>query len=406
MSTACTIVARNYLALARVLARTFVQHHPGSQFHVLLLDDVDHTVEAAGEPFEVVRPSDVMGHETFAQMAVMYDVLELSTAVKPWLLRHLLDRGADAVTYLDPDIMVFSRFAELEELGAQHPVVLTPHNTDPLPRDGRTPDEEFILKAGVYNLGFITVARGANAFLDWWAERLRTDCIVAPARQRFVDQRWVDMAVGYFPHVQLRHPGYNVAYWNLGARHLTHEEGEIRVNGEPLRFFHFSGFDPEMPERLSKHEGARPRYDIGDDQLLGELWGTYRDQLLAAGHAATSATGYAYANLPDGTPLTAATRRAYRQAVIEHLERGGPAPPDALEAPGEFAAWLERSAPPPGVGWRYVDRWSPLFPEELEHVLMAISRRPRARRATGALATWLWRRRSGIAVGDDGGGGS
>jgi len=33
--------------------------------------------------------------------------MELSTAVKPWLLRTLLARpGVDAVSYLDPDIQV------------------------------------------------------------------------------------------------------------------------------------------------------------------------------------------------------------------------------------------------------------------------------------------------------------
>ncbi len=45
-------------------------------------------------------------------MAAGYSVLELSTAVKPWLLRHLLhDRGVPDITYLDPDIQVFGSLA-------------------------------------------------------------------------------------------------------------------------------------------------------------------------------------------------------------------------------------------------------------------------------------------------------
>ena len=41
MISACTIVVPNYLAYARVLAASFLTHHPDSQFRVLLIDDED-----------------------------------------------------------------------------------------------------------------------------------------------------------------------------------------------------------------------------------------------------------------------------------------------------------------------------------------------------------------------------
>jgi hypothetical protein len=43
----------------------------------------------------------------------------------------------------------------------------------------------------MFNLGFIAVGRGANRFLDWWAEHLVRDCLVSPESDRFVDQRWL-----------------------------------------------------------------------------------------------------------------------------------------------------------------------------------------------------------------------
>ena len=38
---ACTIVARNYLAQAEVLAHSFKQHHPDCPFTILIVDDLN-----------------------------------------------------------------------------------------------------------------------------------------------------------------------------------------------------------------------------------------------------------------------------------------------------------------------------------------------------------------------------
>ena len=157
----------------------------------------------------------------FARMAVMYNVLELSTAVKPWLLRWMLRDGADGAVYLDPDMRVYAPLTEMFDAVREHGLVLNPHFTDPMPRDGRKPNEQDILIAGAYNLGFIGIGSGAfaDALLDWWGVRLERDCIVDPERGFFVDQRWIDLVPGMAEdfHV-LRDPGFNVAYWNLPTR--------------------------------------------------------------------------------------------------------------------------------------------------------------------------------------------
>src|SRR3954465_4738201 len=107
MNTACTICACNYLAYARVLAESFYRHHPNGTFVVLLIDDEDGQVPADG-PIVWRRLRDIALEEAeIRRLAGIYDVRELSTAVKPLLLRHLLDAGAGAVIYLDPDIRVY-----------------------------------------------------------------------------------------------------------------------------------------------------------------------------------------------------------------------------------------------------------------------------------------------------------
>ena len=103
-------------------------------------------------------------------------------------------------------------------------MVLTPHNSEPIPPDGRAPSQIDILIAGVYNLGYISLAPGAeiDKLLDWWSERLRRDCRVDPIYGYFVDQRWIDLAPGFVSDLRIvRDPRYNIAYWNLHSRALA-----------------------------------------------------------------------------------------------------------------------------------------------------------------------------------------
>ncbi|MBA3746694.1 MAG: FkbM family methyltransferase, partial [Solirubrobacterales bacterium] len=311
----CTIIAANYAPFARVLAESFREHHPDGRVFVLVIDDIEGFLDPATEPFEIVRP----GHLSIAQfdrMAALYNVLELSTAVKPWLLRHLLDeRGAETLAYLDPDIQIFDSLGELEALLHEHRLVCTPHLTAPMPRDGLKPSETDILIAGSYNLGFIGLAPGpdTNELLDWWAERLETDCVVAPERGFFVDQRWMDFAPGLVPsfHV-LRDPGYNVAYWNLATRDVKRRGEGWTVNDRPLRFFHFSGFDPKQPGSLSKHQN---RIQLTERPALREICANYAELLLARTPASPRPWSYKYDRLPDGTKIDAPMRLGYRRAV-------------------------------------------------------------------------------------------
>jgi glycosyltransferase involved in cell wall biosynthesis/SAM-dependent methyltransferase len=314
----CTIIAKNYVAFARVLAESFREHHPDGNCSVLVIDDPTGFIDPAEEPFELLR-IDQIGLPDAERMAAWYDVMELSTAVKPWLLRTLLERpGYDHVAYMDPDIRVFAPLEEVERRVRQHDVVLTPHFNKPLPRDGRKPAEEDILIAGSYNLGFIALRAGqtADELLDWWSERLENHCLNEPEVGRFVDQRWIDLVPGIWSDVDvLRDPTYNIAYWNLPTRGLEEDGAGYRVDGSPLRFFHFSGFDPRRPKDLSKHQN---RVKVADDPALGRICREYADELLGHGYEEAIGWPYGWAALPNGVKLDRQARLAYREMV----ERG------------------------------------------------------------------------------------
>lgn len=350
---ACTIIARNYLPAARVLAKSFTEHNPGCAFTTLIVDDTKFEVDVATEPFEVLRLDEIgIDHDEALRMAAIYDVSELCTAVKPWLLQRLLDDGAPVVVYLDPDIKVYAPLDKIGHLATETGIVLTPHVTRPMPRDGLSKSETEVLWSGIYNLGFIAVSEQAQDFLDFWKERLKRDCISDPENMRFVDQRWVDFAPGLYPVHILRDTSYNVAYWNLDHRNVVFRENRYLVDGNPLHFFHFSGYSPNTPYLLSKHQGHRPRILLSDRPDLARLCDEYGADLLAHGYGEGAGTEYAFNRLPNGIALDLPMRRLHRSALLAAESAGTTLPPNPLEPGGddEFLAWVTGPADePPGT---------------------------------------------------------
>lgn len=342
----CTIIAHNYLAHARALARSFSEHHPGGKCLVLVIDEHEGHLDVEGEPFTLVTPADLpFADGEFADLATRYDVLELSTAVKPWLLRFMLEHHDDGrgIAYFDPDIRIHSRMVELESMLETHPIVLTPHLTEAMPRDGKVPNEQALLVAGSYNLGFIGLSASPQAagLLDWWAERLRTDCVVAPAEGLFVDQRWIDFVPGLIAETGiLRDPAYNIAYWNLATRELAYDDQRgYTVNGAPLRFFHFSGYSPDRPDELSKHQN---RIRLSDNPALRRICDEYGAALREEGFERVRTLPYELDVLPSGLRINRLMRLLYRRG----RDTGALAlPPADAEGEAAFLAWLNAPAP-------------------------------------------------------------
>ena len=349
---ACTIIARNYLAHARVLARSFFDHHAGGQFTVLLIDALEPVTKEPEDDFELLSVAEIgIPSRELHRMAMLYDVMEFATAVKPSFLKTLLARGADEVTYFDPDIEIFRPLDDIAELAREHSIVLTPHTLSPLPHDRREPGEVTLLLAGMFNLGFIAVGRKAAEFLDWWQERVARSGRVDPKRGEFVDQRWVDFVPSLFEHTVLRDPACNVAHWNLGTRRFERVDGEYRVDGKPLRFFHYSGFDPEKPYLLSKFLGPEPQILLSEEPNLARICAEYAEKLFAAGYREAKAHRYAYGTLPNGVPVTARMRLLYSEALTRAERGGGVEPPNPFGAdPERFIDFLNQPAHPSAPG--------------------------------------------------------
>ena len=278
------------------------RHHPEWERFVLITGDTSPS-PLDSELFTSVQ-LDEIPLPNRRQFCFRYNILELNTAVKPWMFEHLFEQGYDRVIYFDPDIVLYTTLFELDQ--RKNFIVLTPHLTGSIGGEDH-PSERTILIAGTYNLGFLAVSRRAVLpdFLKWWQGKLEFHCVVDPARGLFVDQKWMDLVPGLFPEVEiLRHDGYNVAYWNLRQRTVV----DHKVNYERLRFFHFSGFNPAHPDLVSTHTDVKV-VNAGDVALLIR---DYAAALRTAGYESFKNASYAYGVFNDGTRIPDAARVAYR----------------------------------------------------------------------------------------------
>jgi glycosyltransferase involved in cell wall biosynthesis len=342
-----------------VLAASFKQHHPGGRFSVLVIDDLLAPRQDFGRDlYEVVQLRDIgLPLDEIRRMAMIYDVTEFSTAVKPSLLRHLLETGSPEVMYLDPDIEIFTPLDDIFALAREHSIVLTPHTTHAYPRDGLRLDESDIMGAGLYNLGFLALGSDSMDFLDWWAERLRRECIVDPGRMRFTDQRWIDFVPSLYKHYILKDPGCNVAYWNLHGRKVVWTGDHYEVNGEPLRFYHFSGYDPRAPHLISKHMGNRPRSLLSEEPGVARLCAEYARKLEQPGSAPGKKSDYFYNKFENGFRIPGPVRRLYREALLSAEADPKKKFPPVPFVPGGDAAFMDWLNEPVSSAYPYFTRF-------------------------------------------------
>jgi len=309
-----TICAKNYLPIARVCLETSQRFHPDAEHYLVLCDEVDQGYDPSDEPFKVIKVRD-LPIPCFDDMALRYDVMEFNTAIKPFCFTHFFGVGADEVIYLDPDLFFLSRLDAVREAiadGAE--AVLTPHINYPI-EDDKRPNDTDMLRAGVYNLGFLALRRAPSAerFAVWWGERLRTGAVSDIARGLFTDQKWCDLLPCLVPNTRvLDRPGYNLAYWNLMHRPVGRSGETWTAAGEPISFVHFSGASFTDANVFSKHQN---RYDANSIGALRELYDLYRDQVRAKGLGSGPSYRYSFDYDAQGRRIAPVLRQLYRDEI-------------------------------------------------------------------------------------------
>jgi len=327
----------SYLNRARVLFQTLRRFHPEWELVALITDQppAGFRFDPGQEPFDRVVWAEDLGIPDFQAWLFKHDVVEVCTAVKGPFIHQACRSGAEAVIYLDPDTALFGSLAPLEAWLEDHDILLTPHLIDPNVTAEAIADNDLSAsRTGIFNLGFVairTTGEGAR-FAQWWNDRLLDWCYDDMPAGLFVDQRWCDHVPALFDRVKVvRDPGYNVASWNLSTRTVAvQKDGQVTVNGAPLRFWHFTKLGP-MGDAMTKKYG-------GTNFPVYEVWSWYKRQVTEATDAAIPERWWAYGAYSDGAPIAKAHRVLYRQRA--DLQAAFPDPFAAGE--GGYAQWLER----------------------------------------------------------------
>lgn len=333
MIAACTIVSPNYLPFARTLANSYRKNHPSHEIYVLIVADLDTKDMFVNEPFIPIILKEI-GISDLESLAFKYDLLELNTNVKPTFLKFLLkERAINAIVYLDPDINVYSALTPILDLIEHSDVVLTPHTLVPIV-DDKKPSERDLLVNGTYNLGFIAVRSSSEGsrFLDWWEKCCLENAFNEIESGLFVDQKWINLAPCYFENISIcRHPGCNVAYWNLHERTITNTDN-LEVNFRKLIFFHFSGIDVTSNKIISRHSN---RFDLDGRPDLINLFTQYKGLLEQNHRSTTDELPYGFDKFDNGAYINLIARRLYA-ANIEAFSSTNP-----FKSSGVFYKYLE-----------------------------------------------------------------
>ena len=326
--TVCNIA---YLPKALVLAKS-VKRLAGKKPNVVLFDRKQ-TFRHPADEINVIWVED-LGIEKLQELAFLYDIIEFSTSLKPFVARMLLQRH-EKVIFLDPDTCLYSSPASILADLDQHPILLTPHYTTPQPRTAHESDLA-MMRFGSFNLGFFAVRRGtdAAAFLNWWHDRCIDFCFMESQFGLSTDQKWGTVAPCLFESLKVSfNLGYNMAPWNTFERELSvAPDGSYVVNGRyPLVFFHFNNFDAADPQYLNKRASNETG---GQYPTLRALTEHYAKRLKEEA-ALVDRVKYSFDYMSDGTYVSPTLRRAYA-AVRSELPTGHD-PFDSREPVGGFA---------------------------------------------------------------------
>ncbi|WP_141701034.1 hypothetical protein [Methyloceanibacter methanicus] len=310
--------ALNFVPAARVLFESLKQQFPDCRTVLGLADQFPDGLESETLGIDEIWSLDEMVSEMEQPRGWVFrhNVMELATALKPFMLDRLLKRDdCEAAIFLDSDCVVFTPLSPVFDALERASIILTPHICRPHERDEWIFFELNPHKVGIFNLGFIAVknTETGKRFASWWKHRLRRHCLIEHERGLFTDQKWIDYVPAYFDdHEILRQPTLNFARWNSYQRDISRSDsGVILIDGNPAEFIHFSGFYKVGGYVKGLYDQATKPF-CNDVALLDELTDWYAGKLKRDAERPVFSGPWHFGYYDDGTEVSQQERKFFR----------------------------------------------------------------------------------------------
>jgi hypothetical protein len=318
----CTIITKNYLVFARTLAETLHKYNPDYILYVLIVEPVDEYFDPHIEKFKCIYLENLSDFDTITKMCFYYTPFELCNGLRGFLHEYMFNQTSHQNwLYLDSDIAIYASLEEIFEALEKTSILLIPHSQSPTPQEFIELYELNHIIEGVYNSGFLGLSRTETTqrFISWFKDRLSKysfdDRSQGIARALFVDQPWLNLVPIYFSDTNLLlTPGANLAHWNLYRSVLTKDQfGRIKVNQEKLLFVHYSGFEIDKPNQVSKY--SHLYNDDNTSPVWIELAQNYQSMLYKNGYTETINFPYKYNYFSNRTTINPQMRRLYYEEL-------------------------------------------------------------------------------------------
>ena len=238
----CTYFDHHYLTRGLALLASLRRHCPSFRLYILCLSDSCYqTLAALTLPEVALIPlADFeQGDQALLAAKSNRSRSEYYFTCTPSLPLYLFRRypEVELLTYLDSDLFFFQDPAPLFAEINGHSIAIIGHRFPPALRH--------LERWGKYNVGWVSCRRDEDglACLRWYRQRCLEWCYDYLDGDRFADQKYLDTMASDFPGVMvLQHRGANLGPWNIDNFRLSGVNGQVRVDSDPLIFFHFQGF--------------------------------------------------------------------------------------------------------------------------------------------------------------------
>ncbi len=332
----CTSLDQHDVAAGLALHRSLSAQAGEFQLTVLCMDAaVEAALRAKALPKVRLLPVAelVKAHPALERAKADRSEGEFQLTTVPWLFRHLLPQlpANDLLMFVAGDLYFFSSLQPIYDEIGKASIAVTPFRY--------APAHAALERFGKFNNGWLALRHDATglACAADWADKCAAWCFAQVEPTRYTNQKYLDAWPAQFPGVvSLKHPGVNLAPWNVGETTITASPSGPRVNQQPVVCYHFhhlrhlarSLYDPGL-HRFGATPSPALREQIYQPylQALGGT-GTEKPDILPPARADDPRCGEALARLLEqlGAAQSAAeaarterekTAAAARQAIAE-----------------------------------------------------------------------------------------